>query len=803
MKRRYVIACSCGHRMRVRERHLGRVCRCTHCREPILVTLDAVSPPINPFAPDAPRHFAADEVPVHWRRGDRFAGVYQVVDELGRGGMGVVHLVRHKGWGTDIAVKTPKHSLIASEKAKEVFEHECETWVNLDVHPYVTQCFYIRRLGGIPRIFMEYVPGGALRRWILNRKLYEGSPEEVSERIVRIAIQVAYGLEHAHRQGLVHQDVKPSNVLLTQEGNAKVCDFGLVRAGAAPAEQQEGAEAGEDVEPNPLLGTPPYSSPEQAYLGRVTHKCDMWSWAAMVMEMLTGKLTWANSQALLEQADRYLEAGGQVAGAIPEALADVLGHCLREDPEQRPASMVEVIQALETISPGSAAFHPRTLYQVAASCDTLNNRAVSLLDLNKSQTAEDLWAQALESDPDCVEAFYNRQLYRWRQGRTTCTNAVQHLHDLCERNPDSWRARYGLGCALLETGNAAGALEVLRGIADIAAARREVMYAIAAARTREKDSRRLLHTFRAHRQPVRSVYLASDASRAVSGSEDGQIRLWDLTFGQCTATLQAHEGAVRAVCLSAGLKRMASGGADGHVIVWDAKIGESLHVLKGHGAVVRAVRFTEDHRQVFSASQDSTVRVWDVASGKCVAVLEGHTAGVNAIDVSRCGRYVLSGSRDNTLKYWDCHKGECLITFTGHHSRIHAVCLSADKQLAVSASRDATLKVWDVLTGECLRTLRGHHTEAYAVCLTEDAHFALSASRQGTLRVWDVRSGQCLCSMKGEAPVSLSRDSRLALSGNDKGELSLWAIFADKEPVRAPFLIRRPDLVPEPVSVGV
>src|SRR6185503_4715365 len=102
--------------------------------------------------------------------------------------------------------------------------------VNLGLHPHTVSCYYVRQLGGIPRVFAEYVEGGSLADWIESRKLYEGGPEESLKRILDIAIQFAWGLHYTHEQGLIHRDVKPANVMLTSSGTVKVTDFGLSRA---------------------------------------------------------------------------------------------------------------------------------------------------------------------------------------------------------------------------------------------------------------------------------------------------------------------------------------------------------------------------------------------------------------------------------------------------------------------------------------------------------------------------------------------------------------------------------------------
>jgi serine/threonine protein kinase len=171
-----------------------------------------------------------------WQINHTILDLYKVKDRF-KGGFGEVYRVHHPGWNIDLAMKVPRPDQFKTLAQVEAFEHEAENWVNLGLHPHTVSCYYVRRDQDSPLVFVEYVPGGSLEDWIKSRKLYEGGPQAALKRILDIAIQFAWGLHYAHKQELIHQDVKPQNVMMTEDGIVKVTDFGLAKATTVPYQE--------------------------------------------------------------------------------------------------------------------------------------------------------------------------------------------------------------------------------------------------------------------------------------------------------------------------------------------------------------------------------------------------------------------------------------------------------------------------------------------------------------------------------------------------------------------------------------
>jgi WD40 repeat protein len=737
-----------------------------------------------------------------WKPGDVLLDLYEVREVFTSGGRGLVYRVHHRGWNMDLAVKCPRSEFFQSEQDKADFEHEAETWVKLGLHPHLATCHYIRRLNGIPHVFAEYVAGGSLAEWIRSRRLYAGGPTRALERILDIAIQFAWGLQHAHEQGLVHRDVKPGNVLMTSDGIAKVTDFGMAKArGAAcgladPKPQAAKPQAVETILVSAGGLTPAFCSPEQIQGRPVSRKTDIWSWGVSLLHMFIGSTHWSAGYLAAGILADYLERGSADAGLppMPPSLADLLGECFQSNPEDRPRDMLDIAAVLHRLYTQTfGRSYRRPAPQAAkARADALNNRALSLRDLNKHDEAEQLWQEALTISPQHPESTYNLGLTRWRSGRLSTETLRQQLHDVGQAHAGEWLPPYLLARMQLEEGDWRSALEVLQRIPASGAELDEVRAARETAQECLNNSGRLVRRFTGHGGWVSSVCAGRNGRSILSGSADGTLKLWGTMSGRCLRTFEGHAEWVTSVGLSADGRTALSGSADHTLRLWQTEIGKCLHLLEGHQNWVLTAALSSDGRLALSGGGDGTIKLWDTATGLCLRTLDAHEGPVLAVCYSGDGRHILSSSRDRTLLLWDADSGQRLRTFSGHTDKVLAAALSSDGRYALSGSGDRTLRLWDAATGRCLRVFEGHQGSVTSACFSAGGGYVLSGSEDRTIKIWQRNTGRCLATLEGHAgtvhSLCLVGSGRQVVSASADATLVLWTVPGDQS---APYVLSR------------
>jgi serine/threonine protein kinase/tetratricopeptide (TPR) repeat protein len=271
-------------------------------------------------------------------RGTLFAGRYEIIEELGRGGMGTVYRAEDKKANEEIAIKVIKPEIAAQKKTIERFRNELTTARKIR-HKNICGMYDIGEYQGTYYIAMEYVPGEDLRSFIRRSKRLS-NPNAIA-----IAKQITEGLSEAHRQGVVHRDLKPSNVMIDKDGNGRIMDFGIARTLKTQRITGDGV----------VIGTPEYMPPEQAEARDIDRRSDIYSLGVILYEMVTGRLPFVGDTALsiaMKHKSEIPEDPKTHNPQIPDDLSLLILKCLEKDREKRYQNAEEVLAELEDIEKG-------------------------------------------------------------------------------------------------------------------------------------------------------------------------------------------------------------------------------------------------------------------------------------------------------------------------------------------------------------------------------------------------------------------------------------------------------------------
>ena len=264
-------------------------------------------------------------------KGSTFANRYQILAELGRGGMGIVYQAKDTKLKRTVALKFLPSELVRYPEAKERFAREAQAAAVLD-HPNICTIYEVEEAEGMTYIVMAYIEGQSLREKITKKSL------EIDES-VDIALQVAEGLEAAHKQGIIHRDIKSGNIMIKPDGQAKIMDFGLAKVMGEPVLTREAK----------TMGTVAYMSPEQAQGEPTDHRTDIWSLGVVLYEMLTGELPFRGERetsilyAIVHEQPRPI---AKLKPSIPMELIKIVDQAMKKDREARYATAAEMARDL-------------------------------------------------------------------------------------------------------------------------------------------------------------------------------------------------------------------------------------------------------------------------------------------------------------------------------------------------------------------------------------------------------------------------------------------------------------------------
>jgi WD40 repeat protein/predicted Ser/Thr protein kinase len=675
---------------------------------------------------------------------------YEILGELGRGGMGVVYKARQKSLDRVVALKMILAGAHAGHQQRSRFRGEAEAAARLQ-HPNIVQVYEIGEHERCPYFSLEFVDGRNLH------DILRENPPLSPQQAAALVEQLAHAVHYAHQRGIVHRDLKPSNILLAQEGTPKITDFGL-------AKRLEGGTS--KTRTGDIIGTPSYMAPEQAAgktkeIGPCT---DVYSLGAILYEILTGWPPFEGSSAfdtvyLVMTAEPVRPS--QRNARVPPDLETICLKCLEKEPAKRYASaraLAEDLRRFQNREPIEArhvgwlergAKWVRRRPTVSALLALLLVSLLALLiggwvsAINLYQGNQALHAARKKQHADLV--------------RLNVTNGTHYLQEGDLFASLIWFAR---------------ALKLEEDESRLEAHRLRIAAVL-------RECPRLSQLW-VHGDSVRDVTFSPDGRWVLSASLDGTARVWDAANGaeSLFPPLQ-HASFVFRASYSPDGWRIVTASADQTARIWDAATGRSILTLTGHKGAVRDARFSPDGTQVITGSDDKTARLWDTATGKQLHPWLMHDGTVIHASFHPDGKHVLTASADGSARIWQIGNDSVKeVARMRHEAALTHATFDREGKLVATASEDATARIWDAANGKPITAPLRHYGPVQYVAFRPDGRQLATAGSALRAWVWDTKTGQVLLpTLRHDSAltcITFSPDGKLLLTASDDNTARVW-----------------------------
>ncbi len=740
---------------------------------------------------------------------------YEILEELHRGGQGVVYRAIQKATRREMAVKVMREGPFAGWRDRARFEREVQVLGALK-HPSIVTIHDSGQVAGCFYFVMDYIAGAPLNAWA-------GDGSRPVEQTLRLFLQICNAVNAAHLKGIIHRDLKPGNIRVDPEGRPQILDFGLAKM-AGPG--------GTDSDPPDMtavgqfVGSLPWTSPEQAQgrLDQVDTRTDVYALGVILYQMLCGRFPYDVTGPMRDVLNRIVSEEPLRPSAVRPGLhrdiEAILLKCLRKEPDRRYQTAGELAGDLERHLAGEP---------VTARGDSGLYLLGVMLRRYRAVVAVAAGFAVV------ISAAMLTSLTLWRQAVAERDRAV-----VAEREQERQRSRADAKAAEAEQARAAA--EQQRQVALERAERlRRIGYIsqIALARNAFEQRhisrvRQLLEACpddlrgwewhylnRLARPPtlldvvadagcVTALAVLPDGTRIASGGCEGVVRLWDAGTGERLGERHLHADRITALAAGPDGRRLASGGRDKKLALWDLS-GQGEPVVVRLEQAVGALCFTPDGARLVAGGQDRRLTFRNPADGSPIDATGPLPAAVSCAACSPDGRYLAAGTllqpggQGGAVAVWELTTLRKIHEFADRGGAALSLAFSPDSaRLAVgrgmapaAMNAEGTLQIIEPASGRTLLSLPGHEGFVEALAFSPDGRLLASAGAprvpayvidpDRTLKIWDPVTGlpAAIYSAheRGGRALAWSPDGSRLFSGGMDGRLKAWPPRA-AEPVR-------------------